>query len=152
LSIGFHATVIRGSGNTTPESGRADGDAERDQALGPQPRDRRRVLQRDAARERRRAVLLPEALRADRVLEADRDAAQPRRRVTAAPLPEPPVCGAGLRPFVWTKTSDEILESIARYCERINESRHQLQFLSRLLTRVRAGVVSGCGRGCTAGR
>jgi transposase len=28
------------------------------------------------------------------------------------------------RPFVWTKTSDEILESIARYCRRINESRH----------------------------
>jgi transposase len=28
------------------------------------------------------------------------------------------------RPFVWTKTADEILESIARYCNRINESRH----------------------------
>ena len=28
------------------------------------------------------------------------------------------------RPFVWTKTADEILESIARYCIRINESRH----------------------------
>src|SRR3954469_21638816 len=28
------------------------------------------------------------------------------------------------RPFVWTKTADEILESIARYCQRINESRH----------------------------
>src|SRR5215216_3450874 len=28
------------------------------------------------------------------------------------------------RPFVWTKTADEILDSIARYCERINESRH----------------------------
>jgi transposase len=28
------------------------------------------------------------------------------------------------RPFVWTKTTDEILDSIARYCERINESRH----------------------------
>ncbi len=26
------------------------------------------------------------------------------------------------RPFVWTKTADEILESIARYCTRINES------------------------------
>jgi transposase len=31
---------------------------------------------------------------------------------------------AGPRPFVWTKTADQILESIARYCERINESRH----------------------------
>jgi transposase len=28
------------------------------------------------------------------------------------------------RPFVWTKTADEILESVARYCNRINESRH----------------------------
>src|SRR3954471_14313458 len=27
------------------------------------------------------------------------------------------------RPFVWTKTADEILESIARYCQRINDSR-----------------------------
>lgn len=28
------------------------------------------------------------------------------------------------RPYVWTKTSDQILESIARYCERINNSGH----------------------------
>jgi transposase len=28
------------------------------------------------------------------------------------------------RPFVWTKTADQILDSIARYCERINPSRH----------------------------
>jgi transposase len=28
------------------------------------------------------------------------------------------------RPYVWTKTSDQILDSIARYCERINASRH----------------------------
>jgi transposase len=28
------------------------------------------------------------------------------------------------RPFVWTKTAEEILDSIARYCQRINESRH----------------------------
>jgi transposase len=28
------------------------------------------------------------------------------------------------RPFVWTKTADQILYSIARYCGRINESRH----------------------------
>ena len=27
-------------------------------------------------------------------------------------------------PFVWTKTADQILESISRYCTRINESRH----------------------------
>jgi transposase len=28
------------------------------------------------------------------------------------------------KPFVWTKTADQILESVARYCNRINESRH----------------------------
>jgi transposase len=28
------------------------------------------------------------------------------------------------RPFVWTKTADQILESITRYCTRINDSRH----------------------------
>ncbi len=28
------------------------------------------------------------------------------------------------KPYVWTKTADQILESIARYCQRINESRH----------------------------
>ena len=28
------------------------------------------------------------------------------------------------RPFVWTKTADEILDSIRRYCTRINDSRH----------------------------
>jgi len=28
------------------------------------------------------------------------------------------------RPFLWTKTADEILDSIARYCTRINESRY----------------------------
>jgi len=27
-------------------------------------------------------------------------------------------------PFVWTKTADQILESISRYCTRINEPRH----------------------------
>jgi transposase len=28
------------------------------------------------------------------------------------------------RPFVWTKTADEILASVARYCQRISGSRH----------------------------
>jgi transposase len=28
------------------------------------------------------------------------------------------------RPYVWAKTADQILDSIARYCNRINESRH----------------------------
>jgi transposase len=28
------------------------------------------------------------------------------------------------KPFIWTKTAEEILDSIARYCNRINDSRH----------------------------
>ena len=28
------------------------------------------------------------------------------------------------RPYIWTKTADQILETIARYCERINDSGH----------------------------
>ena len=28
------------------------------------------------------------------------------------------------KPYVWVKTADEILKSIARYCERINDSAH----------------------------
>jgi hypothetical protein len=28
------------------------------------------------------------------------------------------------KPYVWTKTADQILESIARNCNRINDSRH----------------------------
>jgi transposase len=28
------------------------------------------------------------------------------------------------RPFVWTKTADEILDTIAHYCHRINDSGH----------------------------
>ena len=28
------------------------------------------------------------------------------------------------KPYVWTKTADQILESTARYCTRINDSRH----------------------------
>jgi hypothetical protein len=27
-------------------------------------------------------------------------------------------------PFVWTKTADEILASVARYCQRISDSGH----------------------------
>ena len=28
------------------------------------------------------------------------------------------------KPFIWTKTADEILESVARFCQRISESEH----------------------------
>jgi hypothetical protein len=28
------------------------------------------------------------------------------------------------KPFLWTKTADQILDSITRYCRRINDSRH----------------------------
>ena len=27
-------------------------------------------------------------------------------------------------PFIWTKTADEILETLAAYCQRINDSEH----------------------------
>jgi transposase len=33
-------------------------------------------------------------------------------------------CNDDPKPYVWTKTADQILESIATYCNRINESRH----------------------------
>lgn len=28
------------------------------------------------------------------------------------------------KPFVWTKTADEIIESVARYCQRTTDSHH----------------------------
>ena len=28
------------------------------------------------------------------------------------------------RPYVWTKTADQILESLTAYCNRINDSGH----------------------------
>ncbi|HEX3391690.1 MAG TPA: IS630 family transposase, partial [Solirubrobacteraceae bacterium] len=28
------------------------------------------------------------------------------------------------RPYVWSKTADQILDSISRYCQRINQTRH----------------------------
>ena len=43
------------------------------------------------------------------------------------------------RPFVWTKTADEILDSIARYCTRINESRHGRGPASQALTAPQMG-------------
>jgi hypothetical protein len=30
-------------------------------------------------------------------------------------------------PFVWTNTADEILASVARYCQRISNSGHQVR-------------------------
>jgi hypothetical protein len=33
-------------------------------------------------------------------------------------------CNDNPRPYVWTKTADEILASIANYCNRINDSGH----------------------------
>ena len=34
------------------------------------------------------------------------------------------VANARPRPFVWTKTADEILSSVARFCHRISNSGH----------------------------
>lgn len=31
---------------------------------------------------------------------------------------------ANPKPFIWTKAADEILDTLAAYCRRINESRH----------------------------
>lgn len=31
---------------------------------------------------------------------------------------------ANPKPYVWTKTADDILESLAAYCQRINDSRY----------------------------
>ena len=28
------------------------------------------------------------------------------------------------KPFIWTKTADEILETLAAYCQRTNDSQH----------------------------
>jgi transposase len=35
------------------------------------------------------------------------------------------------KPFVWTKTADQILETLAAYCQRINDSRHYRAASSR---------------------
>jgi hypothetical protein len=35
------------------------------------------------------------------------------------------LCNDAPRPFVWSKTADEILDNVARFCTRISESRHQ---------------------------
>jgi transposase len=34
------------------------------------------------------------------------------------------VTNATPKPFIWTKSADEILESVARFCQRISESQH----------------------------
>ncbi|MFN2536193.1 MAG: IS630 family transposase, partial [Pseudonocardiaceae bacterium] len=31
---------------------------------------------------------------------------------------------ANPKPFIWTKTADEILDNLASYCQRINDSGH----------------------------
>ena len=35
------------------------------------------------------------------------------------------------KPFVWTKSADEILSTVARYCERISDSGHSNSVLTR---------------------
>jgi len=40
-----------------------------------------------------------------------------RQSYIAAPNADP-------KPFVWTRTADEILESVARYCQRTTNSHH----------------------------
>jgi hypothetical protein len=35
------------------------------------------------------------------------------------------VTNESAKPFVWTKTADEILSSVARFCERTSNSGHE---------------------------
>jgi len=44
--------------------------------------------------------------------------------MTAAAGATPRRRGQDPRPYVWTKTADQILDAIARYCMRINDSGH----------------------------
>jgi hypothetical protein len=46
------------------------------------------------------------------------------RLALAAAPPSPASWNDNPRPFVWTKTADEILDTIAAYCQRINDSGH----------------------------
>ena len=63
------------------------------------------------------------------VLRAD-DQEAPARRTPLRPRPQRrhphliETWNEEPRPYVWTKTADQILDSIARYCTRINDSRH----------------------------
>ena len=45
-----------------------------------------------------------------------------------------------LRPFLWTKTADEILDTIASYCQRINDSPPYGVFLEVELALLAAGA------------
>jgi hypothetical protein len=49
-----------------------------------------------------------------------------RHPATATPdrLPQPAAWPVDPRPFAWTRTADEILNTIAAYCHRINDSGH----------------------------
>ncbi|MGW0754858.1 hypothetical protein [Streptomyces sp. NPDC002587] len=37
------------------------------------------------------------------------------------------VCNGGARPFKWTKTADQILDRICRYCDRISTPDHRMR-------------------------
>ena len=52
------------------------------------------------------------------------------------------------RPYVWTKTADQILESIASYCQRINDSRHSAD-RDEAHRRIRSPI-SSKGKTCSA--
>jgi len=47
-----------------------------------------------------------------------------RREVEAASRRYSEITNGDRKPFVWTKTADEILESVARFCHRISNSGH----------------------------
>jgi len=53
-----------------------------------------------------------------------RDAHRSTRALDTAIRESVTLTNGSLRPFVWTKTADHILASVARYCQRISDSGH----------------------------
>jgi len=51
-------------------------------------------------------------------------AASVQDRDAAAPVVAQHLYNDAPKPFVWTKTADQILNSIARFCKRISDSGH----------------------------
>ena len=56
------------------------------------------------------------------------------------------------RPYVWTKTADQILESIGNYCTRINDSRHYATARRVAVRPAARAAVSSTRRAIVAGR
>ncbi len=55
----------------------------------------------------------------------------PRHALEAAIMQYIAIANEQLRPFVWTKTADEILASVQRFCRRISDSRDYIRHMWR---------------------